>query len=79
MANTQLEMIAIACLFLIAGIIGVATSSIATGCFEKHPEYKDQKKDNFTFIIVNLVSNILFILISLVSLYSAVVDKDSRR
>ena len=67
MANTQILSTAI--IFLIAGILGIATSSIATECYDKNPAYKDSKRDNYNFVIVNLVCNIFILLLSLYSLY----------
>lgn len=67
MANTQILSTAI--IFLIAGVLGIATSSIATECYDKNLAYKDSKKDNYNFVIVNLVCNILLLLLSLYSLY----------
>lgn len=67
MANTQILLTAI--IFLIAGILGIATSSIATECYDKNPAYKDSKRDNYNFVIVNLVCNIFLLLLSLYSLY----------
>jgi hypothetical protein len=67
MANTQILSTAI--IFLIAGILGIATSAIATECYDKNPAYKDSKKDNYNYVIVNLVCNIFLLLLSLYSLY----------
>jgi len=67
MVDTKL--ITTAMIFLVAGILGVATSSIATDCFDKNPTYKDSKRDNYAYIIVNLVCNIFLLLLSMYSLY----------
>jgi uncharacterized membrane protein len=72
MANTQMLMLA--CAVVISAIIGIATSSIATECFndEKHKKFKEEKKDNFNFVIVNLVCNILMILMGFSCTYLAI-------
>jgi len=67
MVDTKL--ITTAMIFLVAGILGVATSSIATECYNTYPAYRDSKKDNYAYIIVNLVCNIFLLLLSLYSLY----------
>lgn len=67
MVDTKLLTTAI--VFLVAGILGVATSSIATECYDKNPTYKESKRDNYAYIIVNLVCNIFLLLLSMYSLY----------
>lgn len=65
----NMNLLGTAMIFLIAGILGIATSSIATECYDKNPEFKESKRDNYAYIIVNLVCNIFLLLISLYSLY----------
>jgi hypothetical protein len=67
MANSQL--LSTGMIFLISGIFGIATSSIATQCYDDNKVYKDSKKDNYSFVLVNLVCNIFILLLSLYSLY----------
>jgi TRAP-type C4-dicarboxylate transport system permease small subunit len=61
--NTKI--ISTACFLLITAILLVATTSIATECYNENTSFKDKKKDNFTFLIVTLVSAILMILSAL--------------
>lgn len=72
MANAQMLFVALA--VIISGIFGIATTSIATECFndEKHKAFKDSKKDNFNFVIVNLVCNIIMLLIGISCTYMAI-------
>jgi dipeptide/tripeptide permease len=68
----DVTLLSAACMLLIAGVFGVAVSSIATECYDKNETFKKDKKDNYTFIIVNLVCNILVILGSFASIYLAI-------
>jgi hypothetical protein len=65
--NTNL--LAIALSVLVTAVLAIATSSIATECYDKNPELKTEKKDNYNYIIVTLVMNILMILVAFYSLY----------
>jgi hypothetical protein len=56
------KIISTACSLLIAGVFLVATTSIATECYNENTSFKDKKKDNFTFLIVTLVVAILMII-----------------
>jgi uncharacterized PurR-regulated membrane protein YhhQ (DUF165 family) len=58
--NTKI--IITACLLLSAGVFLVATTSIATECYNENTGFKDKKKDNFTFLVVTLVAAILLII-----------------
>jgi surface polysaccharide O-acyltransferase-like enzyme len=58
------------CSALIAAVFGIATSAIAIECFDKNQSFKDSKKDNYVFLIVNLVFNIIMTLVSLSFFYS---------
>lgn len=51
-----------ACSLLSAGVFLVATTSIATECYNNNTEFKNKKQDNFTFLIITLVFAILMIL-----------------
>ena len=61
-----------ACSILLTAIMGIATSSIAVECYDKHEDFKTEKETNYTYTIVNLVSNILMIVISIICLYLGV-------
>lgn len=54
---------------VVAAIFAIATSSIATECYDKNETFKESKKDNYNYIIVNLVSNILMLLVAIFSIY----------
>ncbi len=72
--NTQMLITAI-CL-LIVGIFSIATSSIAIECYDykdhSTKKIKDEKKDNYTFLVVNLVFAIIMVLVSFASTYFAI-------
>lgn len=68
----DVKLLSAAVVLLIGGIFGVAASSIATECFNKNESFKNEKKSNYDFIIVNLVCNIMLILFSFGSIYLAV-------
>lgn len=69
--NTQMLLTAIS--LLLVGIFSIATSSIAIECYnkEEHKTFKTEKTDNFNFVIVNLVSAIVMVLVSFASIYFA--------
>lgn len=69
MPNMKMMITAIA--IVVAAIFGIATSSIATECFNKNESYKTEKKDNFTFVVVNLVCNIVMLLLGFGCIYMA--------
>ena len=56
---------------LVAGIFLIALSSIALECYNKHSEYKDNKKTNFNFIIFNLLCGLAIVLSSFSGFYAA--------
>lgn len=58
-----------ACAILLTAIMGIATSSIAIECYNKNPDFKNEKQSNWVYTIVNLVSNILMILVAMVCMY----------
>jgi hypothetical protein len=71
--NTQMFLTAIS--LLLVGIFSIATSSIAIECYDYKDTtkaIKDAKKDNYTFVIVNLVFAILMVLVSFASAYFAI-------
>jgi len=57
------KMLMIACATFISAIFGIAASSIATECFNKHESFKKEKESNYNFIIVNMVCNIIMLLL----------------
>lgn len=57
---------------LIAGVFGLAASSIGTECYNKNDSFKQTKINNFNFLIVNIVSAILLILLGSASMYFGV-------
>jgi surface polysaccharide O-acyltransferase-like enzyme len=66
------KIIITACVLLSAAVFLVATTSIATECYNQNKGFKDTKKDNFTFLVVTLVSAILMILSAFGSMYLGV-------
>jgi hypothetical protein len=69
MPNMKMMMTAIA--IVVAAIFGIATSSIATECFNKNESFKNEKKDNFNFVVINLVCNIVMLLLGFGCIYMA--------
>lgn len=57
------QMICAGILLLIAGIMGVAVSSIGTECYNKNESFKKQKPSNFSFLTYNLVCAVVLILV----------------
>ncbi len=47
---------------LVVGIFTIATSAIAIECYNKHNDFKTEKKHTFNFIIATLVMGILGVL-----------------
>jgi hypothetical protein len=60
---------------LVLGILTIAGSSIATECYNENKAYSEKKTSNYNFLIINLVSAILVVLISFVSIYFAFTKK----
>ena len=68
--NTKIVVAALA--LLIGGVFSTATSSIATECYNR-PEneaFKKEKMSNFNFVVLNLTSAIIMILVGLFCLYA---------
>ena len=67
----------IAIAMLIGGVFSIATSSIATECFNydagKGTDFKAANPSSFNFMIVNLVSAIVVVLSALAGIYFAAV------
>jgi hypothetical protein len=73
----QIKELMIALARIIGGIFSIATSSIATECYNsdmKGVDLRDQKRNNFNFIIINLVSAILVVLSGSAGVYFAAVS-----
>lgn len=66
------KIVATAFALLIGGIFSIATSSIAIECYNKpgNEGFKDEKKNNFNFVVINLVSAILLTLVGLFCVYA---------
>lgn len=56
-------------ILLIAGILSVATSAIGVKCSNACTTFKENNQNNFRFLIVNLVSAIVVIIIALIGTY----------
>jgi hypothetical protein len=55
----------------VAGILFVATSAIGLECYDKNQDFKNQKQSNWYFLLANIISAILTILIASMSMYLA--------
>lgn len=56
-------------IMLIAGVFYIATSSAAIQCYRSNEVYKNDNTPTYNFIIVNLVSAILTVILAFVGLY----------
>jgi hypothetical protein len=65
----NIKMMSTALAIVVAAVFGIATSSIATECFNKNESFKNEKKDNFNFVVVNLVCNIVMLLLGFGCIY----------
>jgi len=65
------KMLVAALALLLGGIFSIATSSIAIECYNENTSFKDSKTENYTFLMVNLVSAILLVLMAFGSMYLA--------
>jgi uncharacterized BrkB/YihY/UPF0761 family membrane protein len=65
------KMLVAALALLLGGVFSTATSSIALECYNQNAAFKDSKKENFTFLIVNLASAIVLILFAFACMYFA--------
>lgn len=68
--NTLLLSTAIA--LLILGVFSIASSSMGVECYNKNESFKTEKQSNFNFLIVNLTSAIVMVIVSFVSIYMSV-------
>jgi ABC-type molybdate transport system permease subunit len=57
---------------LLVGVIGIATSSIGINCYNSCSAEKQKSKNNFNFLVINLIASILLLLGSLAFLYQLV-------
>lgn len=55
----------------VGGILSIASSSIGTQCYNENPQIKEEKPDNFNFLVSNLVSAILLVILGCLSMYFA--------
>lgn len=63
------KVLSTASLLLSAGVFMVATSSIATECYNVNESFSQSKRENFTFLIVTLVIAVLIIISAFGSIY----------
>ncbi len=56
---------------MLAGTFSIATSAIAIECYNKDEKFKQEKQTNFAFVITNLGSAILAVLIASSSMVQA--------
>lgn len=71
----NIELLGYAIVLLLAGIFSIATTSIGIQCANANSAYKEEHSSNQTFLIVNLVSAILVVIIALVGIYLAATGK----
>lgn len=57
---------------LIIIIISLANSAIAMNCYEQNEALKQEKKNNYTFVFVNIVVQAILILGMLVYIWMAI-------
>jgi uncharacterized BrkB/YihY/UPF0761 family membrane protein len=65
------KMLVAALALLLGGVFSTTTSAIAIECYNQNSSFKESKNENFTFLIVNLVSAILLILVAFACMYFA--------
>ena len=68
----DIKILIIAIAMLIGGVFSIATSSIATQCYNSNTSFKSSNTSNFNFIVVNLVSAILVVLSAFAAIYFGV-------
>ena len=54
---------------IVACIFSIASTSIGVQSFNDNPAYKESKKSNFGFLIVNLIVSIVVILLAFAALF----------
>ena len=55
----------------VGGIMSIASSSIGTQCYNENPKIKEEKASNFKFLVTNLVSAIIIVILGCISMYLA--------
>lgn len=70
----NIKIVATAVSLLVAAIFMIATSSIGTECYnmDQNKTLKTEKKDSFNFLVINLVSAIVLLLLAIGSIYLGV-------
>ena len=58
-----------ASLLLVGAIFALASTSVGVECYNKHESFKEEKRRNFDFLILNIVCNIFLIIAAIVSMY----------
>lgn len=64
----EFQEILVVLFLLVTGVFSTATSSIGVQCYNDNASYKDAKKNNYNFLIVNVVSAVSMILVASVIL-----------
>ena len=54
---------------IVACIFSIASSAIGVQSFNDNPVYKESKKSNFGFVVVNLIVSIVVILLAFAALF----------
>jgi divalent metal cation (Fe/Co/Zn/Cd) transporter len=65
----NITIIGAACLLLVTAILGIATAAIAIECYRLNDSLQTEKRNNWIYIISNLVCNILMILLAFYCIY----------
>lgn len=65
----NVTIIGAACLLLITAILGIATAAIAVECYRLNDYLQTEKRNNWIYIISNLVCNILMVLLAFFCMY----------
>jgi len=69
----NLPLVGLGVFLLLVGIIGITTSSIGINCYNSCSVEKEKSKNNFNFLVINLVASILLLLGSGLFLYQLIV------
>ncbi len=68
----NLQLLGFGVFLLVVGIFSIASSSIGINCYNKCEQVKSASKNNFNFLVINLVLSILLTLAALGFLYQLV-------
>lgn len=60
---------------LTLAVLTIAGTSIATECYNENKDFADKKKSNYNFLIINLASAVLVVILAIVSIYFAFTKK----